>query len=274
MGDGTSGTSSGWNYDAQGNVTNLSAPTGLHNTYLDFINMCEMRGKGFHSISYEQSKNLANIIMELVGNRDIQAVCGRGSSSGYTCGSHVINGKNINAWGNCTLKNSASGVGNLMFGIQNFVACNHEWMAHVVVNVPSFKAWKAARYPTTGGSNYPIDARWHIYNIQNDEERVVQGANISGFCIARVRYGRFMDTIPAKMTTDDSAWNMNYADGGYYVHDKCRVVGRAYNNAYAYGGLVYSYARVVSSSSYTVHGARLAFSGEIVFDDETEDETA
>lgn len=270
VGDGTSGTSSGWNYDAQGNVTNLSAPTGLHNTYLDFINMCEMRGKGFHSISYEQSKNLANIIMELVGNRDIQAVCGRGSSFGYTCGSHVINGKNINAWGNCTLKNSASSVGNLMFGIQNFVACNYEWMAHVVVNVPSFKAWKAARYPTTGGSNYPIDARWHIYNIQNDEERVVQGANISGFCIARVRYGRFMDTIPAKMTTDDSAWNMNYADGGYYIHDKCRVVGRAYYSAYANGGLVFSLAHYVSSSSYTYFGARLAFSGEIVFDDEPE----
>lgn len=275
VGDGASGSSSAWTYDAEGNVTNLNAPTGMHRTYLDFISMCEMRGKGFHSISYEQSKDLANIIMELVGNRDIQAICGRGCGAGYTCGAQTINGKNINAWGNRTLVNTASGVGNLMFGIQNFVACNYEWMAHVAVNVPSFKKWKADKYPTDGDSSYPVDARWHIYNRQTDTEREVQGVNISsqsGYCIGRVRYGRFMDYVPAKMTSDNSAWNKNYSDGAWYTHAKCRVVGRAVSSANAYGGLVYSYASFVSSYSYTSFGARLAFSGEIIFDDEDENE--
>lgn len=277
VGDDNSTTSQAWTYDAQGNVTNLTVPTGLHRTYLDFINLCEMRGKGFHSISYEQSKDLANIIMELVGNRDIQVICGRGCSAGYTCGAQTINGKNINAWGNCTLVNNSSGAGNLMFGIQNFVACNYEWMAHVAVNVPSFKKWKADRYPTDGDSSYPVDARWHIYNSQADTEREVQGVNISaqnGYCIGRVRFGRFMDYIPAKMTSDNSLFNKNYSDGAWYTHAKCRVVGRASSNAYAYGGLVCSSAVGVSSYSYTHFGARLAFSGEIVFDDEIEDETA
>lgn len=272
VGDGNSTTSQAWTYDAQGNVTNLTAPTGLHRTYLDFINMCEMRGKGFHSISYEQSKDLANIIMELVGNRDIQVICGRGCSAGYTCGAQTINGRNINAWGNCTLVNNSGNVGNLMFGIQNFVACNYEWMAHVAVNVPSFKKWKADRYPTDGDSSYPVDARWHIYNRQTDTEREVQGVNISsqsGYCIGRVRYGRFMDYIPAKMTSDNSLFNKNYSDGARYTHAKCRVVGRADLSAYAYGGLVCSGAVSVSSYSGTSYGARLAFSGEIVFDDET-----
>jgi len=41
--------------------------------------------------------------------------------------------------------------------------------------------------------------------------------------------------------------------------DKCRVVGRAYYNASAHGGLVYSYAYSVSSPSCTYSGARLAF---------------
>lgn len=41
--------------------------------------------------------------------------------------------------------------------------------------------------------------------------------------------------------------------------DKCRVVGRASYNAYAFGGLVYSYASSVSSYSCAVYGARLAF---------------
>lgn len=41
-----------------------------------------------------------------------------------------------------------------------------------------------------------------------------------------------------------------------------RVVGRAYNNANASGGLVYSYANNVSSHSYTNFGSRLAFKNE------------
>lgn len=41
-----------------------------------------------------------------------------------------------------------------------------------------------------------------------------------------------------------------------------RVVGRAHNNANAYGGLVYAHAHNVSSSSYTNSGSRLAFKSE------------
>lgn len=41
--------------------------------------------------------------------------------------------------------------------------------------------------------------------------------------------------------------------------EKCRVVGRASGGSNAYGGLVYSSASYVSSTSYTVYGARLAF---------------
>lgn len=267
VGDGTASTSTAWTYDAQGRVTNLSAPPNLHRTRQDFINLCEMRGDGFHAISYEQSKDLANIIMELTGTRDIQALCGRGCSSGYTTGSQTLVGKNINEWGNRTLENGGTSNGNLMFGIQNFVACNYEWMAHVAVNVLSFKDWKAKKCPTTD-STYPIDMRWHIYNVHDDTEREVQGINATGYCIGRVRFGRFMDTIASKLTNDNSAWNKNYSDIFYYTHDRCRVVGRAHSNAYAYGGLVYASASHVSSFSGTNGGSRLAFSGTIVFDDE------
>lgn len=266
VGTGNSTTSGAWTYDENGVVTNMTVPANLNRTRQDCINLCEMRGKGFHAISYEQSKDLANIIMELVGNRDIQAVCGRGRSAGYTNGSDTINGKNINSWGNKTIVFS-SGSGNLMFGIQDFVACNYEWMAHVAVNVSSFKDWKAKKCPTTDGS-YPIDAKWHIYDVQTDTERVVQGINNlaqSGYCIGRVRYGRFMDYVPGKVTSDNSLWNKNYSDAVYYVHDRCRVVGRASHYADANGGLVYSGANSVSTYSYTSSGSRLAFSGPIEF---------
>ena len=42
--------------------------------------------------------------------------------------------------------------------------------------------------------------------------------------------------------------------------EKRRCVGRAYNNAFADGGLVYSNAYNASSCSYTLSGVRLAFS--------------
>lgn len=262
VGTGNSTTSMEWTYDEAGNVTNLSVPSDLNRTYHDCVNLCEMRGKGFHDISYEQSKDLANIIMELTGTRDIQSVCGRGQGAGYTTGSQSINGKNINAHGNKTLKNSTNGNGNLMFGIQNFVACNYEWMEHVAINVASFRDWKAKQRPTDN-SSYPLDGRWHIYDVQTDTEREVQGINASGYCIGRVRFGRYMDTIASKLTTDNSLWNKNYSDAYYYTHSRCRVVGRANSYANASGGLVYAIAVYASSYSSTGHGSRLAFSGTI-----------
>lgn len=42
----------------------------------------------------------------------------------------------------------------------------------------------------------------------------------------------------------------------------CRVVGRAGSNAVAFGGLVYSFASLVSTYSHTVYGSRLAFKSE------------
>lgn len=42
--------------------------------------------------------------------------------------------------------------------------------------------------------------------------------------------------------------------------EKRRCVGRAYNNAYAHGGLVFSYANNASSNSFACYGVRLAFS--------------
>jgi hypothetical protein len=46
--------------------------------------------------------------------------------------------------------------------------------------------------------------------------------------------------------------------------EKCRVVGRAYSSAHAFGGLVYSYTSYVSTVSFTGVGSQLAFkSGEL-----------
>lgn len=58
-----------------------------------------------------------------------------------------------------------------------------------------------------------------------------------------------------KLLTNDEIDDMS-------EEEKSRVVGRAGSSAGAYGGLVYSYASFVSSSSYTYSGSRLAFKSE------------
>lgn len=270
-GDGINGTSALWTYDSTGKVTNLTPPSGLHYTVQDQVNLCAIRGAGFHAIDYEQSKNLANIIMELTGTRDIQALCGTGLSGEFICGAQTIAGKNINAWGNRMLANTANSAGNLMFGIQNFVGgAAYEVMAHIAVNVLSYKDWRKKSYPSANQSGYPTDCRWHIYDCINDTERSVQAStNESGYCISRLRFGRFMDTVPGKCSSDNKLWNKHYASEYTFNKQQCRIVFRGgYNNAVK-SGLVCANTDYHSDNSYTHPigiSTRLAFSGVIVFD--------
>ena len=268
VGKNNGGTSPDWTYDSEGNLTSKTIPSGLSYTYLDFLNLCELRGKGFHCISYEQSKDLANIIMELVGDRNIQVKCGGGHNS-LTIGTETLKGKNINAWGNCTLFHNERQKTNLMFGIQGFVGMLNEPMSNVVINVPTFKQWKAAKYPVDDAS-YPINHRWHIYDPKTDSEREIKSVTsiYGGYCISRVRFGRYMDVVPGRLSTDNSAFNKNYSDVFAYTSGRCAVCLRSGFVGYTSGGLVHCNACRNSSFSDYVSGARLAYSGEIVFDDD------
>ena len=261
-GNGTHTTYRGWKYDATtGRVSNSTAPNAdeLNYTCKDFMNICELRGTGYQAIDYEMSKDVANLVMALVGDRDIQAQCGKGCASGYWTGSD-----NANTYGNVTRKGTSTGsLGNIIFGLQNFVACNYEWMDNVAVNVKTFISWKKNKCVDNNAED-PTDAKWHIYNPTTGEERVVQGLNASGKCIGRVKFGRHADVIASCFTDDSTLWNQNYSDGQWYNHSRGRVVGRAFNNASAGGGLVYASADHASSYSYTSYGSRLAFIGKIV----------
>lgn len=264
-GDGTSTTNPDWQYDSEGRVKNTSVPTStMHYTCQDFMNLCEMRGEGYHAIDYEISKDIANLVMALTGERDIQAYAGYGCGSQYTTGAN-----NFNTFGNVTRKYSGSNIGNIIFGIQNFVACNYEWMSNIAANVTSYASFKKNK--CIGQSSDPIDAVYHIYDPVSKTERAVQGLNntSSGYCIGRVKFGRFCDTLASRVTSDSSQWNLHYGDGYYYTHDRGRVVGRASYFANAYGGLVYSSAYYVSALSGTNYGSRLAFSGDIEIVEDT-----
>lgn len=262
----TSSTNPDWKYDSDGNITNASVPTSTMNyTYADMLNLMEMRGKGYHGISYEISKDIANLVMALTGTRDIQAYAGYGCSSQYTTGQN-----NFNTYGKVTRKYSGSNIGNIIFGIQNFVGCNWEIMDFIAANVPSFAQFKKDHRVAT--NSYPIDAKYHVVrNYQTKEESVIQGLNMPGYCIGRVKFGRYCDIIASRLTTDNSKWNKNYSDCQYYTHDRGRCVGRSDYGAHAYGGLVFSSENFASSDSAENNGSRLAFSGnyEIVVTSES-----
>ena len=256
VGTGTSQTSTEWTYDANGNVTNKQAPSSLKYTMKDFQNLAQLRKNGYQLIDYEMSKDIANLVMALIGTRDAQAYCGYGCGAGYTTGSN-----SLNTYGNQTRRYSGSGAGNLMFGIQNFIGCNFEWMDNVAINVVSYKSF--LKNKGTEQSADVVDKYWRIYDRTTETERAVLMGDGSGSCIGRVKFGRYCDIIASKLTNDTSAWNQWYADKHEYSAGKSRVVGCGGYNSGAGGGLVCAVAYGASSVSYTHYGSRLAFIGNI-----------
>lgn len=257
-GTGTAQTSTEWTYDDNGRVTNITAPTITNYTCKDFQNLAMLRKNGYQLVDYEMSKDIANLVMALVGTRDIQAYAGYGCSSGYTTGAN-----SLNTYGNQTRKYSSSTIGNLIFGIQNFVGCNYEWTDNVAVNVVSFKSFLKNKGVAITADK--VDRYWHIYDPATDTERKVQACEAfsAHYTIGRVRGGRYFDCIASRITSDNSDFNQWYTDSYYYAPDSSRVVGRGGGNAFAYCGLVYANAHDASSYSYAYYGSRLAFIGPI-----------
>lgn len=206
------------------------------------------------------------------GNRDDQRVYGFGCGSQYTTGQRDSTGKADTVYG------QDSGKPNKMWGLEGFVACNWEIMDNIGCNIKSFASWKANKRPDNGADDV-VDGIYHIYDMHTDSERVVQGLMTQaqgwpGYDIARVRHGRYCDTLTSSQNSDNSKWSTNYACGSYMAHNKGRVVGRAGNSANSNGGLVCSYAGYASSVSSTNDGVRLAFDGVLGNESEIDSELA
>lgn len=254
-GTGTSTTSSEWSYDADGRAKNT--PVGsLNYTYKDLQNLAMLRGVGYQLIDYEMSKLMAILWYSLNGTRDAQLKCGYGRGAGGSTGSQ-------DTLGNKDTDRATASNGNKILGFENFIGCTWEVMDNVTINAASFADY-LKQHGVGVTTSDPIDDVWHIYDPITKTERTVKGMTSGGGnCIARVKHGRFCDVIPAKTTTDTSQYAANYTDGFWYSREKCRVVGRSGNGAYAYGGLVFASASYASSHSYSNGGSRLAFRGEI-----------
>ena len=249
-GTGTATTSAEWQYDNEGYPTNTPLST-MNYTCKDFQNLAYRRGAGYQDVDYEMNKMVALLFMSLVGDRDSSLRCGYGKSAGGVTGYKDSIGDDDGL-----IPSSNSGNGNKCLGLESWFGCTYEWTDRTAVNVISYKSALANRM--VGKSGDPVDAVWHIYDPTTDTERTVQGTTETGSNIARVRHGRFCDVIPAKLT-GETQYATYYCDGGWITMSSCRVVGRSYYNANAYGGIVFAGAGSASSLSGTNSGSRLAF---------------
>jgi len=102
------------------------------------------------------------------------------------------------------------------------------------------------------------------------------GANVNSDVVAylklRIITAALNEGWEPKFTTDEWRWYpwfrlLTKSDiEELSEEEKCRVVGRANNNANAFGGLVYANAYSVSAYSHTNSGSRLAFKSEELAD--------
>ena len=122
-GDDNHSTNTEWAYDKDGELTNATVPTStMHYSSADLINLCRMRGKGYQGEDGDMNDDLAQIIYGIVGDRDIQAKCGYGCTYIYTTGAN-----GANDLGNITRFGTSTGhLGNILFGLQNYIACMYE----------------------------------------------------------------------------------------------------------------------------------------------------
>lgn len=96
------------------------------------------------------------------------------------------------------------------------------------------------------------------------------GADIIAYLKLRVIVAALNEGWEPQFTEGERRWygwydlisKEDYEEMSEEAKADCRVVGRALNNAYAYGGLVYSNAYVVSTYSGASDGSRLAFKSE------------
>ena len=253
VGTNTSTTSSEWSYDSEGKPTNTPL-NSMNYTGKDFQNLAARRGNGYQLFDYEMNKLMAILYFSLTGNRDAQLLCGYGRNPGGTTGYTDTLGNTDSYKGQVS--------GNKCLGFESFFGCTWEFMDNVAINVPSY-AQALKDKMSDQVSNYPIDAKWHIFDPITKTERIVQGITTSGYAIARTKHGRFCDVIASKCSADNSVYATNYCDGNFYAASRCRVVGRSSSNSHAFGGLVFASAGYSSSDSFTFIGSRLAFRGKI-----------
>ena len=278
-GDGDNGVTGNWTYDTDGNPTAM--PTGTcSGTAADFLNLASVRtaqsgvvNGEYRAVTYETSKDMANLLMVYFGTRDIENIVGMGGTPAYTTGT-----RNSVAYGN-TVKSGTAGNNNTnqlnkMWGLEGWTGSMYEWVDGGCFNAPSFRQYLKDKRPKgtdTTPAAYAIDYRYNILQQDGKERRVKAATDNQRTNVARVRFGRYCDIVVSSYA-GDGVYATCYAafqssgNNGSTVR-KGLVLGRSSSSANASAGVAYSYTNNVSAYASTGSGARLCFFGELENED-------
>lgn len=255
-------TNSSWEYDGDGDPTNIPT-TNIDGSEQDFFNLARARGKGYTTVPYETSKNMANLFMAWFGTRNVESVVGEGGLAGYTTGigNSFAYGDTDKSSMEPASANTAAQT-NKIWGIEGWTGSVHEWMDNACFNAGSFRAFILNH--RIANPSWSVDYKYCILN-QDGTERKVKGKSGGTANVARVRFGRFCDIVAASYTSLNSASCYTAFQNGYNYRG--RILGRSGNSAGAQGGVIFINTGTNPSGGYSNCGARLCYNGEIEIND-------
>jgi hypothetical protein len=253
MSNFTALTSSEWTYDEDGNP--ISSPLGTMNyTNKDQMNLAAVRGNGYQLLDYEMSKFVAILFYSLVGNRDAQSLCGYGDDGNYMSNGYA------DALGVSSSKRGQVN-GNKCLGFESFLGSIYETLDCIGMNINDYVSWKKNKMMSA--TTYPQDSKLHIYDPIAKTERVVQCIDNSGYCICRVKHGRYCDTIASMLTSDNSVYATYYCDQTWHNKDLAQFVRHSIKGNGSASGLAYMDISTTESNTNGSTSSRLAFRGNL-----------
>lgn len=209
----------------------------------NFKTYARNRGTGFTIVKHKHQNIMAFLFYAFYGNTNAQAICGSGTSS-YP--------KTAGATNSLGMTDTTTANGNSMsinfWGLENWWGDLNEFEDNVIVN-----------------SN--------TWNITEDDgtTRQVTGfaANNTWYYPQKLVIGDNLDTIMKPGSSSGSA-TIGYCDGQYLSSADSRIVSRSLFSSEAQGGLVFVIVNDDSSKVDQNRGSRLAFTGNIIEEENTE----
>ena len=196
------------------------------------------RGTGFTLVKWRHQNLMAILFYAYYGHTNCQQLIGTGANSR----NRVTGQKNSLGMTDTTASNGNTD--NIVFwGLENWWGDLYEWVDNVVIN----------------------SGTWTITE-DDGTTRTIQASDTmardSSVYPSKFILGDDLDTIGAAGQTGGSD-SQGYCDYQYIGSSSSRVVARSCSYAYAYGGVAFVDASLVSSRTDTSRGSRLAFTGTI-----------
>lgn len=214
-------------YSRSGVTPTTNAPSNQFDMY------ASARGKGYQRIDFQQHCVIAFMLYAKYGNRNLQAVLGRG---GATYSPATTTGSS-NATGNADTKNESSKYV-CGLGLEGVFGGIYEWVKGVEIN----------------------NRVWKITDPDGSIRNVNAGTSDGWITNVAAENGPFFDMVPTNVGGSETT---HYSDYYYQTSDGPFVLARSYGGSNTGGGVACANANYGASDTGASIGSRLAFRGVI-----------